>query len=164
MHVARLLHYYGYSHVSQRRAVTFGPDVALAPNVSFRNGANITVGAGSHIGERCLLWAGERATISLGEKALLGPEVFITVANYQMRPGVPVMDQPRDEADVEVGAGAWLGARVMVLPGVRIGEGAVVGAGSVVTRDVPANSIAVGSPARVVGTRDASVSRTPDAA
>jgi acetyltransferase-like isoleucine patch superfamily enzyme len=151
--VARLLHYYGYSHVSQRRLITMGAGVAFAPNVSLRNGRNVVIGAGAHVGERCLLWAGERATIVLGEKALLGPEVMITVANYRTVPGVPVVDQPRDEADVVVGAGSWLGARVVVLPGVRIGDGAVVGAGAVVTRDVPPDSIAVGCPARVVGTR-----------
>jgi acetyltransferase-like isoleucine patch superfamily enzyme len=146
----RLLHYYDYSHVSQRRAATIGRDVALAPNVSFRNGARVRVGDGAHVGERCLLWAGERAGITLGETALLGPEVMITVANYRTLPGVPVVDQSRDEADVVVGAGAWLGARVVVLPGVTVGEGAVVGAGSVVTRDVPPMAVAVGVPARVV--------------
>ena len=155
VHALRLLHYYGYSHVSQLRAATVGADVALAPNVSLRNGGNVTIGDGAHVGERCLLWAGERATIVLGEKALLGPEVMITVANYRTRPGVPVVDQPRDEADVVIGAGCWLGARVVVLPGVRIGDGAVVGAGAVVTRDVPADAIAVGSPARVIGSRTA---------
>jgi len=153
LHVARLLHYYGYSHVSQRRAATIGPGVAMAPNVSLRNGHHLTVGPGAHIGERCMLWAGERAGIVLGEKALLGPEVMITVANYRMTPGIPVMDQPRDEADVVVGAGTWLGARVIILPGVTIGDGAVVGAGSIVTKDVPPDSIAVGIPARVVGSR-----------
>ncbi|MCW2583708.1 MAG: transferase hexapeptide repeat containing protein [Klenkia sp.] len=157
--VGRLLHYYGYSHVVPRRAATIGRGVAMAPNVSLRNGARITIGDGAHVGERCLLWAGERATIVLGEKALLGPEVMVTVANYQMRPGIPVVDQPRDEADVVIGAGCWLGARVIVLPGVSIGEGAVVGAGSIVTKDVPPHAIAVGSPARVIGTRDAAAPR-----
>ena len=153
LHVPRLLHYYGYSHVAPRRAATIGRGVAMAPNASLRNGAHITIGDGAHVGERCLLWAGERATITLGEKALLGPEVFITVANYQLAPDRPVVDQPRDESDVVIGAGTWLGARVIVLPGVTVGDGAVVGAGAVVTRDVPAGAIAVGSPAKVVGWR-----------
>ena len=153
LHVPRLLHYYGYSHVAPRRAATIGAGVAMAPNASLRNGANITIGAGAHVGERCLLWAGERARITLGEKALLGPEVFVTVANYRTEPGVPVVDQAREEADVVIGAGTWLGARVVVLPGVTVGDGAVVGAGAVVTRDVPAGAIAVGVPARVVGWR-----------
>ena len=151
--LVRLLHLYGYSHVAPRRAATIGAGVALAPNASLRNGANITIGPGAHVCERCLLWAGESARITLGEKALRGPEVFLTVANYRTAPGVPVVDQARDEADVSIGAGAWLGARVVVLPGVSVGEGAVVGAGAVVTRDVPAGAIAVGAPARVVGWR-----------
>jgi acetyltransferase-like isoleucine patch superfamily enzyme len=63
------------------------------------------------------------------------------------------MTQPRREADVIIGRDVWLGARVIVLAGVTIGDGCVIGAGSVVTRSLPPNSIAVGAPARVVGER-----------
>ena len=63
------------------------------------------------------------------------------------------MDQPKLERDVVVGDDVWLGARVMVVPGVEIGDGCIIGASSVVTRSVPAGSIAVGNPARVVGRR-----------
>ena len=82
---------------------------------------------------------------------MLGPEVFITASNYQIEPGTPVMDQPKLECDVVIGDDVWLGARVMVVPGVEIGDGCIVGASSVVTRSIPAGSIAVGNPARIVG-------------
>lgn len=67
---------------------------------------------------------------------------------------MPMMHQPKDEKDVVIGDDVWLGAQVLVMPGVTIGDGCVVGAGSVVTRDLPANSIAVGSPAKIVGERE----------
>jgi maltose O-acetyltransferase len=55
---------------------------------------------------------------------------------------------------VSIGDGAWIGARVTILPGVTIGQGAMVGVGSVVTRDVPANAQVVGNPAKVIGWLD----------
>lgn len=153
-HLARMAHYYNYSHVSPRRHITFGPAVRVAPNASFRNGERITIGAYSHIGTNCYLWAGDSAgRIVLGDHALLGPEVFITASNYQYAPGTPVMDQPRTERDVIIGRDVWLGARVIVVAGVEIGDGCIVGAGSVVTKSLPADSIAVGNPARVVASR-----------
>jgi UDP-3-O-[3-hydroxymyristoyl] glucosamine N-acyltransferase len=66
-------------------------------------------------------------------------------------PGVPIRDQPiSDPRPVRIGRGAWLGQNVVVLPGVTIGEYAVIGANSVVTHDIPPRSVAVGAPARVV--------------
>jgi acetyltransferase-like isoleucine patch superfamily enzyme len=154
LHIARLVHFYNYSHVAPRRRARIGPGVAIAPDVSFRNGERISIGERSHIGSRCSIWAGDgHGRIDIGEDALFGPEVFITASNYRTAPGVPVMRQPREERDVVIGRDVWLGARVIVLPGVRVGDGAVIGAGSVVTRSVPENAIAVGVPARVVGSR-----------
>ena len=63
------------------------------------------------------------------------------------------MNQPKLERDVVIGDDVWLGARVMVVAGVEIGDGCIIGASSVVTRSIPAGSIAVGHPARIVGQR-----------
>ena len=84
---------------------------------------------------------------------LFGPEVFLTAANYRFNEGSPVTKQAMDEGDVVIGNDVWLGARVMVLPGVTIGDYAVVGAGSIVTKSIPRGAIAVGAPARIVGKR-----------
>jgi acetyltransferase-like isoleucine patch superfamily enzyme len=150
----RLLHFYNYDHVGPRRLADIGPGVRMSPNVSLRNGVRIKIGAYSHIGSRCSIWAGDSVgKITLGRHALLGPEVFITASNYQIKPGTPVMDQPKLERDVVIGDDVWLGARVMVVPGVEIGDGCIIGASSVVTRSIPAGSIAVGNPARIVGHR-----------
>ncbi|MGH2995598.1 MAG: acyltransferase [Gaiellaceae bacterium] len=153
--IVRLMHFYGYSHVIPRRYVTMGPGATLAPNVSLRNGERIRVGAGSRVGERAYLWAGDSTgRITIGENCRLGPEVFVTASDYGRMPDRNIVDQPRDERDVTIGDDVWLGARVFVGTGVTIGDGCVVSAGSVVTRDLPAGSIAAGMPARVVRRRE----------
>ncbi|GGC05412.1 acyltransferase [Cellulomonas carbonis] len=155
LHAAKLARSWSYSHVGPRRLMQAGPGLAMSPTASLRNGERITLGRDVHVGERCSLWAGDSTgRIVLGDNALLAPEVFITASNYGTRAGSPIMYQDKVERDVVVGADVWLGARVVVLPGVTIGDGAVVGAGSVVTKDLPANCIAVGVPARVVGWRE----------
>ncbi len=154
-HLAKVARFYAYGHLEPRRRLTAGPGLRMSPTASLRNGERITLGRGVHVGERCYLWAGDSTgRIRIGDDVLLAPEVFITASNYGTAAGRPIATQPRREADVVIGDDVWLGARVVVLPGVTIGDGAVVGAGSVVTKDVPANAIAVGVPARVVGSRE----------
>lgn len=153
-HVLKLVNFYGYAHVQQRRLLRAGPGLRMSPSVSMRNAERITLGKEVHVGERSCLWAGDvNGRISLGDNALLGPEVFVTASNYGVEAGKTVMYQDKVEADVVIGADVWLGVRVTVLPGVTIGDGAVVGAGSVVTKSLPANCIAAGVPAKVVAWR-----------
>ncbi len=122
-----------------------------------RNGERIEIGARSHIGEYCSLWAGDRTgRITICEDAVLGPNVYLTASNYDFMAGSPVWSQPRTEADIVIGKDAWLGAGVIVLPGVTVGDGCIVGAGSVITRDLPPQTVAVGVPATVVKMRDGS--------
>jgi acetyltransferase-like isoleucine patch superfamily enzyme len=153
-HGIRLAHFSSYSHVRQVRLLRRGAGVTLAPNVSFRNAERITIGAGSHLGEYCTIWAGDSTgTVTLGDKCLLAPGVVITASNYGIERGTPVMDQRKVERDIVIGSDVWLGANVVVTAGVRIGDGVVVGAGAVVTRDLPDFSIAGGVPAKVIGYR-----------
>jgi acetyltransferase-like isoleucine patch superfamily enzyme len=158
LHGLRLLHYWNYAHVAQRRKLGLGPGVELSPNVSLRNGERIQIGARTHIGEYCALWAGDSTgRIIVGADALFGPQVYITAANYRYDAGSPVMAQERMEQDVVIGADVWLGARVTVLPGVTIGDGSIVAAGAVVTTDLPPGSMAGGVPARVLKQRWAEI-------
>ena len=154
LHAFRILHFYGYSHVREKRRMTLGVGKSLAPNVSLRNGQRITIGAHGHIGERCYLWAGDSTgRVTLGDHVSLAPEVFLTASDYQFVAGRAFRDQPKRERDITIGNDVWLGTRVVVTAGVTIGDGCIVGAGAVVTRDIPPDSIAVGVPAKVVGTR-----------
>lgn len=155
-HAFRLLHFYGYAHVSQVRKLTLGSNVTFAPNVSFRNAERIAVGAGSHIGEYSTIWAGNSTgRITLGKKCLLAPRVTITASNYGIVQGTPVMDQPKIERDIVIGDDVWLGINTVVVAGVTIGDGAIVAAGAVVTKDVPPQAIVAGVPAKVIGVRPA---------
>lgn len=154
LHVFRLIHYYGYSHVRERRKLTVRAGTRIAPNVSFRNGERIRIGRECHIGERSCLWAGgSTGRIEMGDFVSLAPGVFITASDYQFVPGVPFRSQPKRERDIRIGNDVWLGAHVVVTAGVTIGDGCIVGAGAVVTRDLPAGCIAGGVPARVIGER-----------
>ncbi len=153
--VLRLAHFVSYSHTQPLRKIERGAGVRIAPNVSFRNGERIRIGAGSHIGEHDVIWAGNsHGRITFGEHCLLAPNVTVTASNYGITQGdVPIMRQPKDERDIVIGNDVWLGANVVVLAGVTIGDGVVVAAGAVVTKDLPAQCIAAGVPAKIIGTR-----------
>ena len=153
-HAARLVDYYNYSHVIPRRDLRTGPGCAINPNATFANPLNISTGARVSIGARSTIRGRPgRGRGVIEDDVLFGPEVLVTAANYRLNDSHPVTRQAMDEADVVIGRDAWLGAWVMVMPDVSIGAGTMVGAGAVVTRDLPPISIAAGIPARVVGTR-----------
>lgn len=105
------------------------------------------------LGRRCFVnkncFFESTALISIGERVHLGPEVCIVTSNHDM-------NDPYQRAGaatnlpVSIGAGAWIGARAIILPGVVVGEGAVVGAGTVVSRDVVPHSVVLGTSGRWV--------------
>ena len=87
--------------------------------------------------------------IYIGDYTMLGPNVVIATAGH------PILPELREKAlqynlPVHIGRNCWLGAGVLVLPGVTIGDNTVIGAGSVVTKDIPANVVAVGNPCKVL--------------
>ncbi len=113
----------------------------------------VDYGAQIRIGARCFanfgLVALDVAPISIGDDVQIGPNVQL------LTPTHPIEAQPRRDKweaaqPITIGDNVWLGSGAIVLPGVTIGENTVVGAGSVVTRDLPANVVAVGNPARIV--------------
>jgi acetyltransferase-like isoleucine patch superfamily enzyme len=154
LHLLRIANYYNYTHVAPRRRLREGENCSISPDVSFANPERIELGDRVRLGSRCHLWAGpSTGRIRVGDDSLFGPEVMVTAAGYRYDHGSPVTEQPMAEGDVVIGRDTWLGARVMVLPGVTIGDGCIVGAGSVVTSNLPAGSVAVGVPARIISQR-----------
>ena len=87
--------------------------------------------------------------IYVGDDTMIGPNVTLATAGHPILPELREKGYQYNES-VRIGKPCWLGAGVIVLPGVSIGDGTVVGAGSVVTRDLPANVVAVGNPCRVL--------------
>ena len=87
--------------------------------------------------------------IYVGDYTMIGPNVTLATAGHPVLPELREKGYQYNES-VRIGKNCWLGAGVIVLPGVSIGDGTVVGAGSVVTRDLPANVVAVGNPCRVL--------------
>ena len=87
--------------------------------------------------------------IYIGDYTMIGPNVTIATAAHPILPALREQGYQYN-APVRIGKNCWLGAGVIVLPGVTIGDNTVVGAGSVVTKDLPANVVAVGNPCRVL--------------
>jgi maltose O-acetyltransferase len=126
---------------------TIGPEAWVETPFFCDYGAQVSLGAGVYINMCCVFL--DAAPITIGDGAQLGPCVQLLTS-----------DHPRDARErtaglesalpITIGARAWLGGGVIVLPGVEIGRDAIVGAGSVVTRSVPAGVTAAGNPCRVI--------------
>lgn len=128
-----------------------GSNVLVKRGAYFGSGSRCEIGDNSQIGEDARI---EHDTI-IGKDVMMGIQVLIlSTVHATSRVDVPLIRQgyePRQP--VKIGDGAWLGARCILLPGVRVGHGAIVAAGAVVSRDVPAWSVVGGVPARVIRTR-----------
>ncbi len=115
-------------------------------------GGHIKIGNGVNIGSYCRI--ATQSSIVLGESTLVAAYSYIGPGNHQ--PGdesMPLISREMEiKGGVSIGAHAWVGAQSLILDGVTIGERAIVGAHSLVKRDVPAGAVAIGVPARVVGT------------
>jgi len=87
--------------------------------------------------------------IYIGDKTMIGPNVTIATAGHPIKPELRAQEYQYD-FPIHIGKNVWLGANVVVCPGVTIGDNTVIGAGSVVTRNIPANVVAVGAPCKVL--------------
>ncbi len=135
--------------------IELGDKVHLHRDTILQTGAGgvIRIGARSSIQPRNQLSA-YCGVIEIGHDVQIAPACAFYPYNHQIAPGRPIREQELvSKGGIVIEDDVWLGYGVIVLDGVRIGRGAVVGAGSVVTKDVPAGAIAVGSPARVVRMR-----------
>lgn len=116
---------------------------------TLRVGALLSVGSDSGLSGTCICAS---TSVQIGQRCLIGADVLITDTNFHP---VDARDRRyRSESEarsrpVAIEDDVFIGARAMVLPGVRIGSGSVIGAGSIVSRDIPPNSVASGNPARV---------------
>ncbi|BBB47122.1 hypothetical protein Pelsub_P0349 [Pelolinea submarina] len=113
---------------------------------------DLTIGTHSTIGARCTLTA--YGGLKIGNDVRIAPNVMILTTDHEYADAKTLIrDQGFKQAPVEVGNDVWIAGNVVIVKGVQIGDGAVIGANSVVTDDVPPYSIAVGTPCKVVGSR-----------
>lgn len=117
-------------------------------------------GRNTHIGKNVYanfnLTLVDDADIYIGDSVMFGPNVVVATAGHPVEPGLR-RKVAQYNIPVHIGDNVWIGAGAVILPGVHIGENSVIGGGSVVTKDIPANVVAVGNPCRVlreIGLRD----------
>ena len=108
-------------------------------------GKNIKIGKNVFINACCRFQ--DQGGIEIGDGSLIGHNTTIATLNHDFNPAKRQNLTPRP---VKIGKNVWIGSDCTILPGVEIGDGAIIGAGSVVTKSVPKNTIAVGNPARVI--------------
>lgn len=134
-----------------------GNGVWIEPPFFCEYGRHITIGADSFVNVNCVFL--DAAPIRIGANVLIGPAVQLLTVSHPLaaaerivapalrRPGqAPYRTQARP---IDIGDGVWIGAGAIILPGVSIGANAVIGAGSVVTTDIPPDALAMGQPCRV---------------
>ena len=125
----------------------FGEGSEIRPPLQCDYGYQTSIGARTFANWGLILL--DVATISIGDDVQIGPNVQLLTATHPLEPG-PRRDKWEAAEPSVIGDNVWLGGGVIVRPGVTIGADTVVGAGSVVTRDLPSGVLAVGSPARVI--------------
>lgn len=110
----------------------------------------IKIGNNCYIGYNFSALAG--ANITIGNNVLIASNVLLSSENHSIDPisDLEYMNQPLIAAPIKIENGCWIGEKVIILPGVEIGQKSIIGAGSVVTKSIPAYSIAVGNPARII--------------
>lgn len=148
----------GAKHISVGQHVRIDADVMLSAHQNYAGeqfNPSIVIGDNVRLGKRSHLTAIDRITI--GNGVLTGNDIIITDNSHGGGSGMadqlalaPALRPLHSKGPVIIGDNVWIGDKVIVLPGVTVGEGAILGGGAVVTRDVPAYSVAVGNPARVI--------------
>ncbi|MCR1900992.1 sugar O-acetyltransferase [Ligilactobacillus apodemi] len=127
-----------------------GKDPYITPPVYVDYGRHVSVGDNFYANFDCIFLDVNRITI--GDNVMFGPRVGLYTAGHPLDSKVRNEDQLEFGLPITIKDNVWLGGNVCVLPGVTIGENSVIGTGAVVTKDIPANSVAVGNPAKVVKT------------
>jgi maltose O-acetyltransferase len=150
---------YGYKYIDYFRNYLFkiafkktGREFYIRSFATFHNPQNFSIGNNSLVGARSRIFCDD--SVVLGDNILIGPELIIFTSDHVFNDkNKLIVDQGYSTAPVTIEDDVYIGARVIILPGVKISKGAVVGAGAIVNKDIPEYAIAVGTPAKVVSYR-----------
>lgn len=130
-----------------KAGIKHGENIYFEPPFHCEYGSHIETGDNFYANTGCVML--DVAKITIGNNVMFGPSVSVYTAGHPIHPdsrnsmyeyGIPVT----------IGNNVWVGGSCVILPGVKIGDNAVIGAGSVVTRDIPANAVAAGNPCRAI--------------
>ena len=124
-----------------------GENVWIEPDFKCEFGKNITIENDIYINFGCVIL--DCAKVTIGSHTLLGPNVGLYAANHATDANERINGGCYGKP-IHIGKNVWLGGDVKVLPGVSIGDNTIIGTGSIVTKDIPANVIAVGNPCKVI--------------
>jgi maltose O-acetyltransferase len=129
-----------------------GQRINVEQGANFYTGWEIEIGDDSSLGVHCMI----PYDLKVGKDVMMGPYVIIIGENHDYyRRDIPMRLQGYKKfPPVRIEDDVWIGARVIILPGITIGKGAIIGAGSVVTKDIPPYAICAGNPARVIRLRE----------
>lgn len=134
--------------------ISIGDYVQLKPEVEIEAGENAEINIGARTVLNKHIWIHSGSSIKIGQDCLIASYVGIIATNWNYTDiSRPINTQGSSSKGIVIEDDCWLGHRVSVLDGVKIGQGSVIGAGAVVTKDIPPYSIAVGVPAKVVASR-----------
>ena len=142
-----------------KKVIPFGPGDAARVGegcfyldlIVWLNGERIELG--ERVGFNYGCFVNGYGGLAIGDRTIVGPYTMIHTANHEMDPERPFAEQGWTARPVGIGADCWLGMGTCVLPGARIGDGCIVGAGSVVADEISPYTVAVGNPARVIKSR-----------
>lgn len=130
---------------SKLTASKIDESVLLLPPFYTEFGKNTKLGKRVFINMCCCFQ--DNGGIEIGDDTMIGQRTTIVTLNHDLDPGNRLTATPKP---VKIGKNVWIGASCTILPGVNIGDNCVIGAGSVVVKDIPKNTVAVGNPARVI--------------
>ncbi len=140
--------------LSPRARLEVGTQCVLDRDMTIECTGKLHIGHRTIFGHHCTLAA--RDSLIIGDDCLIAEMVSIRDHDHCFdQLDVPIREQGAVSAPIKIGRNVWLGAKVTVVKGITIGDNAIVGANAVVTKDIPANAIAVGIPARVIRMRQA---------
>ncbi|MED3989018.1 acyltransferase [Priestia aryabhattai] len=126
--------------IGSSSVLKFGKDNVIRNNVSLRlTGGKLILGDNVFINDNCCLVSRKRITI--GNNCLIGQNVCIYDNNHNFKGDLPISAQGFSVSQVDIGDNVWVGSNVVILPGVRIGHNVVIGAGAIVKKDIPDNSV-----------------------
>jgi acetyltransferase-like isoleucine patch superfamily enzyme len=135
--------------------ITLGADVVVKSGTHIcpcNERARVSIGDRTTVGFHSFLYASSQITI--GADCMIAPFAYLVDSNHGTKLGIKMNQQSNEPQPIHIGDDVWIGARAVILPGVTIGSGSVIAAGSVVTRDVEPNAIVGGTPAKPIRSRE----------